>query len=63
MDGEFGRRDNMKGSWRNYHEDRQYVSYQSGKESNNTWKKETRQDEVSLSLRAGSRWEDEFGTL
>jgi hypothetical protein len=63
MDGESGRRDNIEESWSNYPKDRQHVSYQSGKESDSTWSKQAHRNEVPLSSRASSRWEDEYGTL
>ena len=52
MDDELGRRDNRERSWSDYHEDRKYVSYQSGEEPDSTWLKQAHQNEIPLSSRA-----------
>lgn len=46
MNGEPGRRDYWKESWRNVHEDRQHVYCQSDKVSYSIWKKQRDLDEV-----------------
>lgn len=63
MNDEFSRRSYREESWSNDHEDRQHVSYQPGKESNSTRKKQTHQNEVMLPERASSEWKVELGTL
>lgn len=63
VDGEYGQIYYREESWNDYHEDRQHVGYQSGEEFDSAWMKQAPQNEVPLSLRAGSKSEVELGTL